>query len=139
MTDHRNVWISDCKQYVCRTRPSELLEMPDVFDRAGNVWRGGRYKPTGWEDTDPRFVYPEFPRMVTFWGNLGRRKRSGEWVPAFRLGFCEFDQTLPYRQPGVDARIGETLTADFHRRCPPLRPPRWVREIMESAEWEMEI
>ena len=130
-------YISDCGQYLARTRPG--FAFPDVFDRNGNVWRGGRYTATGWDDCDPRYVYPEFPRMVTAWANRGRRKRSGEWVVGFALTFGDYDQTKQWRKPGVDARIGPTVKAEFHKVCPPKRPPRWVREILESEEWRKEL
>ena len=131
------IYISDCKQYIARTRPG--FEMPDVFDRLGNVWRGSRYKATGWDDTDPRYVYPEFRLKVTGWSNRGHAKRNGDWVPGFLISFGEFDQSKRWREKGVDARIGERLEAEFHRVCPPKRPPRWVREIMESAVWKLEL
>jgi len=131
------VYISDCKQYIARTRQG--FGFPDVFDRNGNVWRGGRYRATGWNDTDPRFVYPEFHRMVVAWGNRGREKRNGGWVVGFDLAFGEYDQSKRWRDSGVDARIGETLRAEFHKVCPPKRPPRWVREIMESVAWKLDI
>lgn len=131
------IYISECNQYVARTRPG--FDFPDVFDRHGNVWRGGRYRAKDWDDNDPRYVYPEFHRMVTGWGNCGRRKRTGELVTGFDVSFGEYDQTKRWREAGVDARIGQTLRAEFHRVCPPKRPPRWVRDIMESAVWKLDL
>lgn len=54
MTDHRNVWISDCKQYVCRTRPSELLEMPADWDCVAWKARGGYGSEGDGESTNGR-------------------------------------------------------------------------------------
>ena len=131
------VYISDCKQYLARTRQG--FEFPDVFGRNGSVWRGSRYRATGWDDTDPRFVYPEFRHMVVAWGNRGHAKRNGDWVVGFDVAFGEYDQSKRWRDSGVDARIGEMLRAECHNVCPPKRPPRWVREIMDSVAWKLDI
>lgn len=125
----RQAWISDCGNFVAIYWGLGLMEC-DVIHRDGRIWRGGRYRANGWNDGDPRFVYPAFSKMVTAWGNRGHQRRDGQWVTAFALSFADYDQGVRWREKSGSA--SNRMTAEFHRTVPPIRPRVWVRQIIDT-------
>jgi len=130
------LWISDCGKYVAR--PVEDTgrheTMLDVVDRATRKWwLVGRYHPTGWDDTDPRYTHCEFPSMVVGWTNLGRYTRGGardgRWIPAFKQDFCDVDQAVE-----IDSFTGNVIlrrySATFRKRFPSTHMPRWAARLI---------
>lgn len=113
------LWISDCGRYVARREDAagDALRYDVIELATGIVWLGKRYRPTGWHDTDRRFTHAEFPRMLTGWINLGRRLRSGRWIPAFELSFADCDTTVPIL-PFSGNVIRRSYQATFRRMVP---------------------
>jgi hypothetical protein len=94
------LWVSDCGHFYAYRRGGDKM-YPwtgldyDVIDmRRSIVWLSRRYEPTGWDDKDPRYVYPEFSRSIGVWSNRGRRTRAGKWIPAFELAWSVVDRTV---------------------------------------------
>lgn len=125
----REAWISDCGDFVAIYWGNDVLDC-DVIHRDGRIWRGGRYRASGWDDDDPRFVHPEFPKMVTAWSDYGHRRRDGQWVTAFKLSVADYDQNLRWREDYSSA--SNRIDAVFRRRVPPLRPRAWVRKAIDD-------
>jgi hypothetical protein len=134
------LWISDCKKYYARRLYSEDSTGLDVLAVDGSrIWLSGRYKPTGWEDTDRRYTHPEFPHMVVSWRNLGRSTRSGRWVSAFELGFADCDQSkrIEYLKGNT---IIKSYKAQFHKHISPIHMPRWASRLtLELVDVDVEF
>jgi hypothetical protein len=118
------LWVSECGNYYAYRRGGEKsypwtgLDY-DVIDMRRNlVWLGHRYEPTGWEDNDPRYVYPEFSRSVGVWSNRGRRTKAGRWIRAFELAWSVVDRTI--KRFDFDKRIysDDHGRATFRRMIP---------------------
>jgi hypothetical protein len=94
MTNEAELWTSECGKYLAYRRPNSQggIEYDVIEIGTNEVWFGRRYIPTGFDDDDPRFRYPEFSRMVVGWSNAGRTTRTGQYIRAFGLSFCEQDQ-----------------------------------------------
>jgi len=86
------VWVSECGQYYAVPyKRSDGSGDYDVYTVDGKqCWKGRRYIPKGFEDIDPRHLYPEFPHMISMWHfeEIVRGKRT------FTLHFCDTDPTV---------------------------------------------
>jgi hypothetical protein len=95
-----NMFISDCGQFLAIKPEGAGPGNYDVISVDGSrIWLGGRYRPTGRDDTDPRFLYPEFRFMVSCFSNHGYTNRAGRYVEDFELWFGEYD-TSKLIEPG---------------------------------------
>jgi hypothetical protein len=107
------VWISTDGKYYAVPREGKGCSDADVYTIDGkSCWLSKRYEPTGFNDTDKRYLYPEFPHMVCGYHRL-HPLRDGRH--AFRLSFCDCDTTMK-----IDAWTGNTVLknyeTDFERR-----------------------
>jgi len=104
-------WLSDCGNYIAHVWGDPgSLEMDVMETRGKGVWLGSRYKPTGWEDTDPRYTHPEFPHMVTYFGQ-------------FTIGFADLDPSVPI-MPFEGNAVLNRYTAKFSRRTKLYAKPK---------------
>lgn len=120
-------FMSECQDFVAVRWGRDVWEL-DVFDRHGNVWRSQRYVATGWNDTDQRYLFAEFPKMVTAYGGIGRRMKSGRWSEDFNLTICDCDQSVRRDEVGSTSNRQAIV---FRRRVPPRRPRKWVKKILD--------
>lgn len=92
------MFLSNCGKYIAISRRNDVGVDYDVTTTDGSeIWLSKRYVPTGWDDTDPRYVYAEFPHMVTGFSNFGREN--------FELTLTDHDVTQK-----VDHFKGNTIT-----------------------------
>jgi hypothetical protein len=124
------LWISDCGDYYAQDARSTHGDWRyDVVTIDGSTrYFNQRYDPSGWEDTDPRYLYPEFPRMVNSWSNKGHYLRNGRFVLAFKLGFGEYNTNTKIKPLTGNTQLS-SYTAEFHNRIPGHKMPDWAERL----------
>lgn len=86
------VWISEDNKYYAVVRKDHGTHDCDIYTVDGKQsWLSHRYKPKGFDDTDVRYLYPEFPHMTCGYSRL-EPLRNGKH--AFRISFGDFDTTI---------------------------------------------
>jgi hypothetical protein len=107
------VWISTCGKYYAVPREDKGNQDCDVYSVDGKQsWLSKRYVPKGFDDTDPRFLYPEFPHMVSSYSRL-HPLRGGSH--AFSLGFGDYDTNVKII-PWTGNTELKSYKADFEKR-----------------------
>jgi hypothetical protein len=113
-----SLWVSKCGKYFAREARDADHHMPDVAHRESQRWWFGN-RPVPIAVAEARIESGESTRLVTTWTNRGRRKRSGAWVPAFEVGFSDYDE-----------RTGsQSYTATFRKHIPAIYMPRWASRL----------
>jgi hypothetical protein len=124
-----SLWVSDCGNYYARPYHGGFSTDYDILAKDGSKeWLTNRYIPTGFDDTDKRHIYPEFPHMTTSWHNEGKTLRSGRYIEAFSMGFADLDTSVK-----IEPLTGNTIThhyeATFRKRISSIFMPRWASRI----------
>ena len=105
-------FVSDCGRYIARQQPNTVNF--DVFTVDGSkCWLDCRYTPTGFEDTDPRIVYPEFAHQVVSYSLIDQSESGKRWI--FSLDFADLDQTKKI-DPFMGNCVIKKYSARFSRR-----------------------
>ncbi len=95
----RDVWLSKCGKYMAVRFGDDAVEFDVLAMNSDDVWLGRRYRPKGFRDKDPRFLYPEFPRMVVGYSNE---------IEGFKLRFADLDTTKK-----IDAFTGNCVIRQY--------------------------
>ena len=102
------MYISNCGKYIAILQSNGY----DVIAVDGScIWLQSRYNPEGFDDNDPRYLYPEFPHMVTFYKSVDRKKVKGKMIDIFELGFSDHDTSKK-----VKPYSGNTVTKSYSAR-----------------------
>jgi hypothetical protein len=126
VANEAELWTSECGKYLAYRRPNSDggIEYDVIEIGTNEVWFGRRYIPTGFDDDDPRYLYPEFARMVYAWSNAGHTTRTGRYIRAFALSFSEYNRTVSNAETwkaGFVAAISKRYGKAMFRRMVPRR------------------
>lgn len=135
MTNEAELWTSECGKYLAYRRPNSDggIEYDVIEIKTNEVWFGRRHIPPSFDDDDPRYVYPEFSRMVGSWSNYEHTNRAGRYVRAFKLSFSECDRTVSvagawaaWRARGMASTPKRQGEAMFRRMVPRRHTRRYA-------------
>lgn len=114
------MYLSNCGQYIAISHGNHFGLNYDIIAVDGScIWLSGRYEPTGFDDTDPRYIFPEFPHMVIGYHNYGWENRAGRWISDFKLSFADIDTTKRV-VPGDGNAILKRYSARFKKQIKQL-------------------
>jgi len=116
------IFLSNCGEYIAiRVYGLEAHCFDVIAINGSKMWLYPRYKPTGWDDEDHRYVYPEFPHMVGGFSNYGYENKVGRWVNDFELSFSDHDVTIK-----IDRFKGNTVIKEYKARFKkPIKKLAW--------------
>jgi len=119
MTERKNIFISDCGEFVA-IRILGLQPSFDVWRHDGSeMWEGTRcIKVTGKKECyNPRRLYTEYhanpKKIVGGWTNMGHENRNGKWIEAFKLGLYDLETNQSFN---VMFHTSLSSLAPFFRR-----------------------
>ena len=120
-----NLWKSECGKYYARKHKYGW----DIFTVDGKqTWLDGRYEPTGFDDTDRRHTYPEYPHMFTGYSNRSRTLRSGRFIHEFILSFADLNVRKKIK-PLTGNTIIKGYDAYFKKKVSSVRMPKWAARL----------
>jgi hypothetical protein len=100
------VWISTDGEYYAVPRKNKGTHDCDIHSVDGkHCWFSRRYEPTGFNDTDKRYLYPEFSHMTCGYSRL-KPLRNGHH--AFLIRFGDYDISIK-----IDPWTGNTCLKDY--------------------------
>ena len=105
------MYLSECGKYIAIQSPTESIGYDIIAVDGSCIWLDSRYRVKGWDDTDPRHIYPEYKHMVCGFRNHGYENRAGRLITDFTLWFCDHDifkKNVPY--------TGNTVKKEYSAR-----------------------
>lgn len=108
------VWISEDSKYYAVPPERGCDHESDVYTIDGKqCWLAHRYEPKGFDDTDKRFLYPEFAHMTCGYSQIGGPPGYRDY--AFRLSFGDYDKNIKII-PWTGNTCLKSYQANFKRR-----------------------